>query len=179
MKFQIAGFSIVLVLLVSFLFAGCTTNPVAYNYADSELNSATILFQSGNPGVRFISLNGVSLPKPASGTRWEPIKFPSGTALTIIVHANYEVQTRTRVSGLGLVGDIVNIAGAVNEIGRGVDAQVAFNCPGLEAGKLYSLAFVKESGIPGKNRLILTDLETSRIVYEQEFGLILGGSSAR
>ncbi|MCL2444356.1 MAG: hypothetical protein FWD13_12970 [Treponema sp.] len=178
MKLQFVRFFIVFTILTSLLFIGCATtynSPVAYSYAADDFNSATIFFQSGNPGLTFISLEGVTPPRPESGTFWDPFKFPTNRELTLVLYAKYETRARARVEGFGILGDFANFASSVTEMSQNVDGYVTFNCPPLEAGKSYTLAFLKESGIPGRNKLILTDIATRRIIHEQEFGLILGG----
>jgi hypothetical protein len=52
---------------------------------------------------------------------------------------------------------------------RSVDTDVIFSCPPLEAGKKYTLSFDKGYGMPGRNKLILTNSETKKIVYQQDF----------
>jgi len=175
MKFHFVRFSIVFTFLTLLLFIGCTTAPVTYSYAADDSDSASIIFQAGNPGLTFISLDGITPPRPERGTHWEPFEFPSNRELRIILYAKNEVKSRTRVDGFGIMGDIANFASAVSELGQNVETYVAFNCPPLEAGRSYTLVFLKEPGILGRNKLILSDRATRRVVHEQEFEVILGG----
>jgi len=179
MKLQILRLSIIFVIFASILFAGCTSKPVPYSFTDDIANSCFVIIQPGNPGLTLLSYEGISLPRPAGGTHWSPVSFPSNRPLRLVLFAKYEVGARTRVGGLGLLGDMVNIAGAISEVARNVETQVTFNGPRLEAGKTYILAFLKDSGIPGKNRLILTEVESRSIIHEQEFDVTLGGFNTR
>jgi len=89
------------VLLVSFLSVGCATKPVEYSFSPTEDYTSTLTFKSGNPGVSFVSFNGQPLPKPDKKTHWEPITFPSGIELRIIVHASYRTNSKTTHRGSG------------------------------------------------------------------------------
>jgi hypothetical protein len=129
--------------------------------------------------VSFVSFNGQSLPKPEKGTHWDPINFPSDTELRIIIHANYNTSSKTTLSGFGLLGTVVNTVQDVRAISRNVDADVVFICPPLGAGKNYLLSFVKEPGMPGRNILTLTDVDTGAIVEQQEFETVFGGDETK
>jgi hypothetical protein len=183
MKSRTALYLLVLVFLASFLFVGCTTKPAVYSLSPNEQNSSSIAFsntfKAGKPNISFVSFNGQPLPEPERGTHWDPITFPSGRALRIVVHADYSTNTKTTLSGFGLLGDAVNIAQDVRAVSRNVDADVVFSCPPLKAGKKYLLSFVKEPGMPGKNILTLTDIETGEVVIQQEFETVFGGDAAK
>ena len=167
------------VFIASFLI-GCKTTPVAYSFAASETNAAHISFKDDDtPSVVFVSFDGQTLPKPESKTHWDPVTFPSGRELRIVVHANYQTTSKTTLSGFGLLGDVVNLAQDVRAVSRNVDADVLFICPPLAAGRDYLLTFSKEPGMPGRNLLTLTDVERGTVVVQQEFEVVFGGDSVR
>jgi hypothetical protein len=169
--------------LVSFFFVGCTTKPATYSLSANQQNFSSIAFQNtfkaGKPNVSFVSFNGQSLPKPEKGTHWDPINFPSNSELRIIVHAAYSTNSKTTLSGFGLLGSVVNTVQDVRAVSRNVDADVIFISPRLQAGKNYLLSFVKEPGMPGKNILTLTDITTGEIVKQQEFETVFGGDATK
>jgi hypothetical protein len=169
--------------LVSFIFVGCTTNPALYTSLADERNYSSIAFKntfkSGDANLAFVSFDGQSLPKPEKGTHWDPIHFPSGKELRIIVHANYQTNSKTTLGGFGLIGDIVNTVQDIRAVSRNVDADLVFICPPLAVGKNYLLTFTKEPGMPGKNLLTLTDVETAKVVHKQEFEVVFGGDRVR
>ena len=168
-----------LVFLASSFYIGCTTSPVAYSFMEGELNSSSIEFKTGNPSVSFVSYSGLTLPKPEKRTRWEPISFPSGIDLRIIVHTKYETRSKASLSGFGLLGAVVNVAQDIRAVSRNVDVDLEFNCPPLEAGKSYLLTFTKEPGMPGKNILTLTEIGTTRVVCQLEFEVNFGGDETK
>jgi hypothetical protein len=172
-----------LVFLASFLFVGCTTKPAIYSLSANERNSSSITFQNtfktGKSNVSFVSFNGQSLPKPEKGTHWDPINFPSNSRLRIIVHADYSTNSKTTLGGFGLLGAVVNTAQDIRAVSRNVDADIVFICPPLKAGRNYLLSFVKEPGMPGKNILTLTDIETGEVVVQQEFETVFGGDATK
>jgi hypothetical protein len=169
--------------LASFLFVGCATNPVTYSLSANKQDFSSIAFhdtfQAGKPNVSFVSFNGQSLPKPEKGTHWDPIDFPSDSELRIVVHADYNPNSKTTLSGFGLLGAVVNTVQDVRAISRNVDADVVFICPPLQAGRKYLLSFVKEPGMPGKNILTLTDTDAGEIVEQQEFETVFGGDETK
>jgi len=181
MKNHIIKYLVTFIILMSIIFTGCGSyQTVPYSFAANGVESASIRFQHGNPGISFVSLEGVTLPRADSGTRWGPILFPANRELRISVYARYETKTNNRSRlNFGVFDELAQIATTVNEIGRNVDTQVMFNCPELEPGRSYTLAFIKGSGIPGKNRLVLTEVGTMRVVYEQEFSVSIGGYHSR
>jgi hypothetical protein len=120
------------------------------------------------PTVSFLYYNNNVLPPSESKTYWDPIMFPSGVPLEITVHAYYHPETNTGGAGL-LVSLVATAITAKTLAARSVDIDVLYYCPPLEAGKQYTLAFRKESGDPGINRLILTDTATKTIVHQQVF----------
>ena len=172
------------IFIVSVIFIGCTTTPVAYslsaaNGPDFSSISFHDTFQSGKPNVTFVSFDGQSLPNPEKKTHWDPINFPSGRELKIIVHASYSTSSKTTLGGFGLLGAVVNTVQDVRAISRNVDTDVIFISPPLESGKNYLLTFVKEPGMPGKNILTLSDKDTGQVIQQQEFSTILGGDEAK
>jgi len=178
MKFQFVKFSIALIFSAAVLLTGCASKAVSYSFTEDEQNSSTIYFQTGNPKLTFISFEGRG-PRPNAGTHWDPIIVPSGRELKIAVFAEYEPKAPFRAASPGLLGQIVETATSINDAVRNVKTEVTFECPPLEAGKRYLLSFMKESGFPGKNILILTDLQTSTIVHRQEFQTTFGGFNTR
>ena len=179
MKSRAIIYLLVFVFLVSFVFAGCATKPVTYSFAGNDQNFSSVAFKTGNPGVSFVSFNGQTLPRPDSGTHWDPIALPSGIELRIIVHADYYTNSKTSLGGFGLLGAVVNAAQDIAAVSRNVDADMEFICPPLEAARNYRLTFTKEPGLPGKNILTLTEIETARVIVQQEFEVVFGGSDVR
>ena len=168
MKLQFGAGRILFGLFVVLTFISCASKPATYLFVPEESSSASISFKTGNPNVRFVSFDGRVLPTAEKGTRWEPIVFPAGRPLQVTVHAYYEHQQKVAASG-GLLGLVSDVAGIVSTLTRGVDMQVVLTCPALMPGTKYQLSFKKESGIPGKNFLVLTDLSTKKVIYQQEF----------
>jgi hypothetical protein len=153
-------------------FVGCSSlTPVPYVLAETEEASALISFTSGNPRVTPIYYNDEEFPKPEKGTVWNPVSFPAALPLEITVHAYFGQQSSSSYNpSIGLLGAlIVSTVESAVAASRTVDIDVLFNCPPLEPGKKYALDFRKEAGTPGKNKLILTDTETRKIIYQQEF----------
>jgi hypothetical protein len=169
--------------LVSFIFVGCTTKPALYTSLADERNYSSIAFKNtfkiGDANLTFISFDGQSLPKPEKGTHWDPIHFPSGRKLEIVVHADYRPNTKTTLGGFGLMGAIINTVQDVRAATRNVDADLIFVCPPLAAGKNYLLTFTKGPGMPGKNLLTLTDVDTVKVVHQQEFEVVFGGDEVQ
>jgi hypothetical protein len=159
-----------LILPAFFTFSACSSlKPMSYAFAEDETNSASISFTHGNPSVSFVFFDDKVLPDPESGTFWDPLTFPSSEPLEITVHAYYH-QEATTAAGAGLLGALISTAVTSNiAASRSVDIDVLFSCPPLESGKDYSLSFRKEAGSPGINRLILIDIATKKIIYQQEF----------
>jgi len=152
-----------------FTFIACSSmKPISYSFLQDEINSASINFIRGNPGVTFVSFNESRLPEAEEGTYWNPIVFPSGVPLEITVHAFY-YQTSSGASGGLLVTLIADVATSGIRNNRSVDNEVIFLCPPLEAGREYRLSFEKGYGMPGKNTLVLTDVATKKNVYQQVF----------
>jgi hypothetical protein len=158
---------VVVISSLLFTFFGCSSlKPISYALAGDETNSASISFISD---ASFVSFNGSGLPNPEKGTFWDPILFPSGLPLEITVHAYYQ-QEATTVTNAGLLGALISTAVTSGvTASRSVNTDVLFTCPPLEPGKEYSLSFRKAAGGPGNNKLILTDIATKKIIYQQEF----------
>jgi hypothetical protein len=157
-----------------FIVAGCSLlKPISYAFAEDEADSASISFRRANPGVSFVSYKNSILPDAEKGTIWDPILFPYGVPLEITVHAFYYDSNTGVTYGDGLLTMIITDAASsgIREA-RSVDTDVIFSCPPLAAGKKYTLSFDKGYGMPGKNKLILTNNETKEIVYLQEFHAI-------
>ena len=171
-----------LILFVVFLFIGCITTPVEYSYISTGQSASTIGFQTktstGSPSVKFISLDGRALPRAERNTHWDPIVFPSGRELRLIVHAVYEEKERN-VEGLGLLSTAINTVQSVSAATRNVDINIEIIIPPLEEGKRYQLYFSKGAGIPGRNVLLLIDIATGNTVHEHEFIAIFSGLSPR
>ena len=167
MKSQFIKGNIIFVFCVFFILAGCVSAQV-YQFTADESNSASISFKTGNPSLSFVSFEGKNLPTANFGTRWDPILFPAMKPMLITVHAHYDHERRFSATG-GLLGLISDVAGTVATITRYVDTDVVLTCPMLMPGTKYQLAFKKGPGVPGKNTLVLTDLSTNKIIYQQEF----------
>ena len=157
----------VFVFLGFFAFSGCASKAELYEFVPEESN-ASISFKTGSPGVRFVSYNGRELPDAGKGSHWDPIVFPAGTPIQITVRAYYEHQSGVSVRG-GLLGAVSTMADTVSTATRGVNTNVVFTCPPLRVGIKYQLSFDKASGIPGTNTLVLTELGSKSVIFEQEF----------
>lgn len=149
-------------IVVSLSLAGCLTTPVAYSYVEEGGDAATVSVVSGSPGLTLLYINGDELPKPEDKTHWDPFKLPAGVPLTLTVHAYYEQSS----GGGGLLGVLVTSAITAS---RSIDTDVTFECPPLDAGKTYKLAFRKGAGLKGKNTIFLNDTKTGKLIHEQEF----------
>ena len=181
MKSLKIALSISFFLFIGLFFTGCASfraYPVEYSFALDGQKPCTIGFQRTNrpnsPSVSFISIDGRRLPRPEPQTYWDPLIFPSERELRIHVRATYE-EENIRLSGTGLVSKVVNTVAEINEMGRSVDMQVIFICPPLAPDGAYQLSFIKGTGVPGKNTLVLIDLFTGKPVVEQEFELTFRG----
>jgi hypothetical protein len=165
---------VLLMIFTGLIIVGCSSlKPISYAFTEDKVNSASISFKQANPGASFVSYKDNNLPEAEKGTVWDPISFPAGVPLEITVHAFY-YDSNTGVSYTsGLLAMMITEAATsgVRET-RSVDINVLFSCPPLEAGKKYSLSFDKGYGVPGKNKLILTNNETKKIVYQQQFEII-------
>jgi hypothetical protein len=154
---------IIPIIIMAVSIAGCSTTPVPYSFAIDGAETAAISIMSGNPGLRLIYVDGNELPRPAKKTHWAPVLFTAGKPLNITVHARYE-QSNTSNQGL-----LVSLVTSAITASRNVNRDVLFECPALEAGKSYKLVFRKGAGVTGKNLLVLTDIATGKIIYEQGF----------
>ena len=183
MKLLFKACMISFILLSVFLSAGCATTAAQYSFTSAGQPSSAIGFltskKSGSPGVSFVSFDGRGLPRAEKKTYWDPIIFPAGRELRIVVRAVYEEKNKVKASGLGTVGKVIDAAQSISAITRNVDADVMLICPPLAPGKRYQLSFSKGSGLPGSNTLILTDISTGNIVHRQEFEVSFGGYSSR
>jgi len=170
MRIWISKIQFVIIFSGFFLLFGCSSlQPISYYFVENDINSASINFVQGEARVSFVSYNEYSLPESEKGTFWNSIFFPSGVPLEIIVHAYY-FQSGGEGYSIGLlVGLITDVATSGIRKKRSVDNNILFLCPPLEAGKEYRLSFKKEGGVPGKNILVLTDIVTKKVVYQQEF----------
>ncbi|MDR0494201.1 MAG: hypothetical protein LBG95_01045 [Treponema sp.] len=163
-----------LIFLSLICFAGCSSQkPIAYAFAEDEMNSASIDFLGGNPGVSFVQYNDDGLPPAKKRTIWKPLLFPAREPLEITVHAYYFQKGQSagyNPSVLGIiVAAAVDAATADTRMSRSVDTDVIFYCPPLGPGRKYALSLRKGPGAPGKNILVLVDKESKVIFSEQEF----------
>jgi len=154
-------FALPIVVLVA-LFMSCSTTPVPYSFVEDGSENAAISFIRGSPGLTLIYFNGEELPNPEKNTHWEPILVPAGIPLKLTVHAYYEQGNYSQGLLVALITSAITAS-------RSVNLDVLFECPALEAGKEYKLTFRKGAGLPGENLLVLTDISTKKIVYQQEF----------
>jgi hypothetical protein len=148
--------------------SGCASlMPKPYSFArEGSAGTAAITFLGGNPGVSFVYFDDNGLPDPEEGTFWSPLTFPAGEPLDITVHAYFEQQA-TNNSSAGLLGSLISLtATSIIAASTYVNVDVVLNCPPLEVGKNYQLAFRRESG---KHKLVLSETETKKAVYQQEF----------
>ena len=183
MKKLAEKFWVVLISAGLFFLIGCaSTNPEPYSFVPGE-PSASIEFLSetkrGQASVSFISFEGRGLPRAERKTRWDPISFPSDENLRIIVRVKFDGNARVRVGGFGLIGAVANAAADISAMSRNVDLEMVFECPPLRNGRRYQLSFTKEPGIPGRNILTLTDLESNRVMHQVEFETVPGGYNLR
>jgi hypothetical protein len=164
-------FSFLTIAVVVF-FVGCATTkraPVPFSFVETGEDSASINIVGGNPGVWLVYFDKNELPPPAENTYWSPLSFPAGRPLQITVHASYQQQTNSSSSGGFLATLIADVASSAIAASRTVERDVLFECPALETDKTYKLVFRKGAGVRGKNMLVLSDISTGKVVYEQEF----------
>ena len=159
-------------LFVSFCIMGCSTAPapVPYSFAGNTGETISITFSSQ---ANLVSFEGVVLPKPARKTHWRPIVFPAGRTLPLTVHAYYDDSWGANLSTSGTAFDIlllvifpVVIIHDLTAPLRGINRDVVFDCPPLQAGREYFLTLEKK-GRPKRFYLILSDTQTG-VVYEQQ-----------
>ena len=142
------------------LFASCASvKPVPYGFNAEAQETATISFESGNPGVQLVSYENSPLPAAEKNTCWDPIAFPAGKELGLTVHTFYEQQAAT---SNGLFVALITSAIAS---GCGIDKDVAITCPALDSGKKYLMKFAKSAGVNKNGQLTLTDTANQKIVY--------------
>jgi hypothetical protein len=162
----------IIVFAVAVLFAGCATTSrtaVPFSFVEDGADSASIEMVGGSPGVSLVYFDKNELPQPAEETYWSPLSFPAGKPLEITVHTYYYQQSTTSTSA-GMLGVLISsVATSAISASRNVDRDVLFTCPALESGKAYKLVFRKGAGVSGENLLVLTDTETGKVFYEQEF----------
>jgi hypothetical protein len=161
-------FAVGMIALFAALSVGCSTVPrttaVPLSFAPESEQTAVINVVTGNPGLWLVFVDGQELPGAAEGTHWAPLLFPTGRPFNITVNAHFEEQA---VTNHGLLATLVTSVVAAS---RGVNQNVLFECPPLDAGKQYKLTFRKGIGLTGKNLLVLTNAENGKTVHEQEFG---------
>ncbi len=151
-------------------FSGCTTlEPIEYSYGQENAETASVSFESGNPGVWLKYYGQDALPEAQEGTYWNPIALPANEELQLTVHAKYEQNTSASAGGSLLGALVTSVATSAISASRTVDAAVEFTCPALEAGGVYTLVFEKGIGTPGKNTLKLKDDTTNKVVFTYEF----------
>jgi hypothetical protein len=156
-------FILLLVIALIGITACSTLTPVPYSFVESGGETATISITGGNPGLALIYFEGNELPAPEADTYWDPISVPAGRTLEITIHAYYSQQNATNA---GLLAAVITSAIASS---RSVNRDVTFECPPLETGKNYKLVFRKAAGTTGKNLLVLTEIATGDVIYEEEF----------
>jgi hypothetical protein len=161
--FVIATGIFIIPIIIALSITGCSTTPVPYSFATDGAQTATISVVRGNPGVNLIYVDENELPEPAKKTHWSPFTVTAGQPIKMTVHAYYQ-QSNTSDQGL-----LVALATSAITASRSVDKDVTIECPPLEADKNYKLVFRKGAGVTGKNVLVLTDISTGKIVYDQEF----------
>jgi hypothetical protein len=161
----------IVILAVAALITGCATTrtPVPFSFVEDEAESASIDIVGGSPGVWLVYFDKNELPPPAEETYWSPLSFPAGRPLQFTVHAYYYQQGTAAASGSFLVNLIADVASSAIAASRNVDRDVLFECPALEAGKEYKLVFRKGAGATGQNLLVLSEIATGKVIYEQEF----------
>ena len=131
---------------VFFVLTGCSVlNPVPLSVVEDETNTASISFVNENPGVSYVVYNDNLLPEPEDGTYWDLILLPGGLPIDMVVHAYFRQQSHG-FGNVGLLGMIIATA--------------------VEAAIITSR---KEGGLSGTNKLILKDMETKKVFYQQEF----------
>jgi hypothetical protein len=118
---------LIVLIFAAFCIIGCfsspRTVPVPYSFAgeDSVNGTAKIIFTGYGEkvGVRFVDYDGIVIPAPPTGTRWEydAFIFPAGEPLNLRVYVYWKKDE-------------------FGERRRGI-----FLCPPLEAEKEYKLWF--------------------------------------
>ena len=157
------------IILITFFagilfITGCkTTEPVPYDFTIEEDKTAAVYFKTGNPGVELISYSGEYLPDAAKNTCWNPINFPAGEKLGMILHVYYSQ------SGNSSGGLLVALATAAIASSRTINQDVNFTCPSLDPGSTYEMEFRKGAGVKGKNSIIIKNLAANRIDYQYDF----------
>jgi hypothetical protein len=132
--------------------------------------------------IQLISIEEDEIPLPERRQVWNPVSLPAETPLTLNVNIFYYYKPNKKGASLstGSLADVIlapviiaaEIASEVsaqvyNEKARGWrNMDVVFNCPPLEAGKNYRLEYVEKWF--QKSRLVLTEISTKKVVYEQE-----------
>ena len=171
-------------------FAGCGTM-AAVPYSSTENNKAAeITFQTNldNKGsatgfgfrgsnskksIQLLSVEGDEIPLPEKRKVWNPVSLPAETPLTLTVNVFYYFNPKSRNSSstgtlfdvVILVADVADAVSNINKEGwRNMD--VILNCPPLETGRSYKLEYIQK--MFKKPCLVLTDISTKKIVYEQE-----------
>jgi hypothetical protein len=140
------------------LFIGCasSTRSVPYSFEGENISgeTATIIFVSKKDEiVRLVDLEGKEIPVPGYGTHWEPITVPAGRPLKLRVYVGWKTDKH--------IEDI-----------QGYRRRGIFNCPALEAGKVYKLWFDSNRDTKNKKRdfygtgyLVLTDENVNKLSY--------------
>jgi len=109
----------------------------------------------GGLNIQLVSIDGIEIPIPERRTVWNPVSFPAGKPLTLVVNIFYFA---TKTSGV----DLYIIGFESITAGSWYNTDVTFNCPPLEAGKSYTL---NAYGKGTNTRFILTDTKTKKKVY--------------
>ena len=155
------------------------TNLNRYGFSKGRQSSP---FREGRKkSILLMSVNENELPLPEMRTVWNPVSFPAGEPITLNLNIfHYYDPEDSKKGGLHSSGSVLvdiivvpaeAIAGAIVDTVAAISAEgwrnmdVTFNCPPLEAGGSYKLEYIERW--LQKPKLVLTDISTKKIVYEQ------------
>jgi len=186
-----------IITLICFAGCGTMAN-VPYSFTENSNGIAEMTFQTNlnksggakgiglgeesKKSIQLISIEGKEIPLPERRKVWNPVSLPTERPLTLIVNIFYYYSPDKKGSshGTGTLADVflapaiiaADIASEANALAYNINAtgwrnmDVILNCPPLETGKKYRLEYIK--GWLQKPRLVLKDISTKKIIYEQE-----------
>ena len=185
-----------IITLVCFAGCG-TMATVPYSFSENSNGTAEITFKTNlnktggakgiglgeesKKSIQLISVEGDEILLPERRKVWNPVSLPAEKPLILIVNIFYYYSPDKKGSshGTGTLADIflapaiivADIASEADALAYNINAKgwrnmdVILNCPPLEVGKKYRLEYI--GGWLQKQRLVLTDTSTKKIIYEQ------------